>query len=450
MDICTTPTDPSTTATRASRTRSRIFPWIVFGLTFGLLLSDYMSRQVLAAVFPMLKSEWGLTDSQLGSLSSIVALMVGLLAFPLSLAADRWGRVRSLLVMATIWSLATLLCALAGSYGQMLGARFLLGVGEAAYGSVGAAVMLAVFAPHLRASLSGAFLAGGSFGSVLGVALGGIVSSHIGWRWTFALMAGVGLLLVGAFRILVTESALRTHTVTESASTHPIGTAAGGMARAPLSSLFSSVSLWCAYLGGGLQLFVAAVLMAWLPSFFNRSYAMPSDRAGFVASAYVLLIGTGMIGCGILTDRLGRRHPVRQWNSALAYCTISLVLLTTAFSLGTGPMQLTILALGALTAAGSAGATASMVTSLTHPSLRATALATVTLANNIFGLALGPLVVGVLADRYGLAAALRLVPLAYLGAIAVLALGRRAYPAGLRRLAELTSPTTNSTTTTPR
>ncbi|MFE3056622.1 MFS transporter [Nocardia sp. NPDC059239] len=438
MDISTTPTGLSATAAGPSRVRSRSFPWVVFGLTFGLMLSDYMSRQVLSAVFPLLKNEWGLSDSRLGSLSSIVALMVGLLAFPLSLAADRWGRVRSMLIMATVWSLATLLCALATGYGQMLGARFLVGVGEAAYGSVGAAVMLAVFAPHLRASLSGAFLAGGSFGSVLGVALGGVVATHIGWRWTFALMAGLGLLLVGAFRVLITESALDRHTFGESPATRgAAATPTGTTVRAPLSSLFSSVSVWCAYIGGGLQLFVAAVLMAWLPSFFNRSYSLPTDRAGLVASGYVLLIGTGMVVCGILTDRVGRRHPARQWGSALVYCAISLILLTVAFSLGTGAAQLTLLALGALTAAGSAGATSSMVASLTHPSLRATAFATVTLANNVFGLALGPLVVGFLADRYGLAAALRLVPLTYVGAIAALAGGRYAYPAGLRRLARL-------------
>ena len=57
----------------------RRYAWIVFALTFGLLISDYMSRQVLNAVFPLLKSEWMLTDSQLGWLSGIVALMVGLL-----------------------------------------------------------------------------------------------------------------------------------------------------------------------------------------------------------------------------------------------------------------------------------------------------------------------------------------------------------------------------------
>ncbi len=127
---------------------ARRFPRIVLALAFGLLLSDYMSRQVLSAVFPILKSEWTLTDTHLATLSSVVALMVGLLTFPLSIVADRWGRVRSLVVMAVLWSVATLLCALSTGYGQMLGARFLVGVGEAAYGSVGIAVVLRVFAPR--------------------------------------------------------------------------------------------------------------------------------------------------------------------------------------------------------------------------------------------------------------------------------------------------------------
>ena len=59
----------------------RTYAWVVFALTFGLLLSDYMSRQVLNAVFPLLKAEWMLTDARLGLLSGVVALMVGLNAF---------------------------------------------------------------------------------------------------------------------------------------------------------------------------------------------------------------------------------------------------------------------------------------------------------------------------------------------------------------------------------
>jgi MFS family permease len=185
--------------------RPRRYAWIVFALTFGLLISDYMSRQVLNAVFPLLKAEWALSDSQLGLLSGIVALMVGLLTFPLSLLADRFGRVR-LVLMAVLWSLATLGCALAQDYPQMFIARFLVGVGEAAYGSVGIAVVVAVFPRDMRATLAGAFMAGGMFGSVLGMALGGVLAEHLGWRWAFAGMALFGLLLALLYPLIVKEA----------------------------------------------------------------------------------------------------------------------------------------------------------------------------------------------------------------------------------------------------
>ena len=113
-----------------------------------------MSRQVLAAVFPLLKAQWALTDSQLGTLGGVVALMVGLLTFPLSLLADRVGRARSVAAMALTWSVATLACGLAASYGQLLFARLVLGVGEAAYGSVGLAVVFTYFPRTMRATIT--------------------------------------------------------------------------------------------------------------------------------------------------------------------------------------------------------------------------------------------------------------------------------------------------------
>ena len=41
----------------------RAYAWAVFALTFGLMLSDYLSRQLIGAVFPSLKAEWALSDS---------------------------------------------------------------------------------------------------------------------------------------------------------------------------------------------------------------------------------------------------------------------------------------------------------------------------------------------------------------------------------------------------
>ena len=230
---------------------SRAFPWIVFALTFGLLLSDYMSRQVLAAVFPLLKSEWALTDTQLGTLTGVVALAVGVLAVPLSIVGDRFGRVRAILVMGTVWSLATLGCAVAANYGQLMLARIVLGVGEAAFGSVGLAVVLAVFPAYRRAALTGSFMAGGVFGAVFGVAIGGVVAERLGWRASFVAMAVVGFVLVAFYRLLISEERLAAHRYDDG------GPAGATIVRPRLSSLFSTPSVILAYAGSGVQLFVA-------------------------------------------------------------------------------------------------------------------------------------------------------------------------------------------------
>lgn len=409
----------------------RAFPWVVFALTFGLLLSDYMSRQVLSAVFPLLKTQWALTDTQLGALTSVVALTVGVLAVPLSLLGDRWGRVRSIVLMATIWSLATAGSALAADYGQLILSRLLIGVGEAAYGSVGLAVVLAVFPFYRRASLTGAFMAGGSFGAVIGTALGGAIAVTLGWRWSFGVMAIIGLVLVALFRLFVSNATLDRHKVADGAEGEPVPRA-GEKAR--LRTLFSTPSVIAAYIGSGLQLFIAGSLFAWLPSYLNRAYQLPADTAAGVAAIAILLMGAGMIVCGMVTDRLSRRLAIRKWTTAIGYGLVSLVFLGIGFAVHPGGAQLLLLAVGVFFAAGTSGPAGAMVSNLTCESIRATALGTLTLANNLLGLAAGPLITGILADRFGLLDAMKIVPLVGVGALIALVIGRRCYPASLARV----------------
>ncbi|WP_343466717.1 MFS transporter [Rhodococcus aetherivorans] len=436
METKATPEIDCASATSPPPTpRSRIYPWVVLALILGLMLSDYMSRQVLSSIYPFLKQEWDLSDAELASFHSVVALMVGLLALPLSILADRWGRVKSIVLMATIWSVATLLCAVAAGYEQMLAARFLVGVGEAAFGSAGIAVIFSVFAARLRASLSGAFYAAGAMGSVIGVALGGTVATSLGWRWSFGVMAVIGFVLAGLFSLVVTDRRIVQQQSPE-AEAPPAESGTDGY-RAPLSSLFSSVSVVCAYATTGLQMFTVGALTAWLPSFFNRYYSLAPDRAGAVAAVYFLAIGLGMLVGGIATDRICRNTPDRRWSVALALCAVAALLLIVGFGLEPGPPQLALLAGGALCAASISGGITSVVASLTHPSLRASAFGTVTMSNSVFGLALGPFVVGLAADRIGLDVSLQWAPLAYVAAGALLIIGRRTYSAGVQRVEAL-------------
>ncbi|WP_116368176.1 MFS transporter [Parahaliea mediterranea] len=398
---------------------TRRYAWVVFALTFGLLISDYMSRQVLNAVFPLIKDEWLLTDQQLGLLSGIVALMVGLLTFPLSLLADRWGRIRSLALMAILWSLATLGCALAQSYEQMFLARFLVGVGEAAYGSVGIAVVLSVFPVGLRATLASAFMAGGMFGSVLGVGFGGVIAEHFGWRSAFSSMALFGLVLAVLYPFIVTEKRIGSCRLAASEK--------GVLDSNPLRTLFSTRSVLCAYIGSGFQLFVAGTLIVWVPSYLNRYYNMETDQAGLLAAFFLVCSGVGTILCGMLSDYLARHCPARKVSLAIAYSVSTFLLLSLAFALPHGGLQLALLTLGMMVVSGTNGPSTAMVANLTNYRIHSTAFATLTLANNLLGMAPGPLLTGRISDMVGLQATLQLVPFMSLLAAGVFFLARWTY-----------------------
>ena len=382
------------------------YAWVVFALTFGLLISDYMARQVLNAVFPLLKQEWALSDGQLGLLSGVVAIMVGLLTFPLSLIADRWGRVKSLTAMAVLWSLATLLCAVADNYEQMLAGRVLVGVGEAAYGSVGIAVVVSAFPKRLRATLSAAFMAGGLLGQVLGVGIGGAVAASHGWRMAFMVIAVSGLALAILYPLLIGEKRLAL--VAEEAGQEPYERK---RAFPKLGSLFAGRTIKCVYAGSGFQLLVAGALPAWLPTYFNRYYDLPIDKAGSLAALFLAICGIGMVVCGLVSDKLFSR-PEQRLRLAVGYSLACAVLLSAALMLPAGSAQLILLGLAMFLAASTSGPAGAMVAGLTPAAIHGTAFATLTLANNFLGLAPGPIATGWLADQVGLLGALRWLPLA--------------------------------------
>jgi MFS family permease len=415
---------PSTISSDNWQRIPRPYAWIVFALTFGLLLSDYMSRQVLNVVFPLLKAEWGLSDTQLGSLSGVVSVAVGLFAFPLSLVADRWGRIRSLVIMAAIWSLATLVCGLAEGYVSMFAARFFVGVGEAAYASVGLAVLLSIFPMQQRSAITGAFFAGSMIGSVLGIGLGGVLATRFGWRMSFTGMAFYGMALTLLYALIVKPGRIEP-------AAAPAGTTPD--VRPPLRSLFSTPSVISIYIGSGLQLFITGALLAWLPSYLNRFYEMPLPKAGGVAAIFVFATAAGMPLCGALADRLCRHCPPRKITLAVAYCLICCLLLALAFQFPPGMPQLVLIGMAMVFGAGIMGPTGTMVANLTPPAIHSTAMATWALSNNLLGLAPGPFITGLLADRFGLDHALQMLPLAGLAAAAVLMVGVRNYKHDLAR-----------------
>ena len=405
--------------------------WIAFALTFGLMMSDYISRQVLIAVFPYLKAEWGLSDTQLGSLVSILAVMVGVLTIPISFMADRWGRVKSIAAMACLWSLATIACGLAANYGQMFAARTVIGIGEAAYVTAGGAILMHAFPPKLRSTVMGIFLGGALFGSVIGVATGGIVAARIGWQWAFIFVGVPGLLLALIYPLFVRDY----ETVTLVISENEDQIAETQKMRWPeivRASLGARPTIY-GYIGGALQLFASAAIVAWIPSYLNRFYGLAPAQAAVRAALIILVGGIGMASGGFVADRLSRGNVSNKLRVPALYAAFSCLLFAVAFALPESSFQFALIVAGTFFVAGHMGPVAALSVELNHPGLRATALAVVTVVYNFLGLAPGPFVVGALSDVFGLQAAMMVIPLVCLGGVICFLLGARHLPDAWQR-----------------
>ncbi len=392
---------PDTSQNRSSHPIPRS-AWIVFALTVALMLADYMTRSVINGVLPDLKKLWALDDSQLGLLISIVPLIVGLAAWPIALMADRGGYIRSVTLMGAVWSVATILCGVSQSHAQMLMARAAVGLGEAGYGSVGAAVLSSTFPATRISAVLGAFQAAAVFGTALGVVAGGLIGAAHGWRGTPS--SGSAPVPCCSWRCL------RSSCASPPGLSRPVCRRPNrwGSATSCANCLTPSSARFT-YLGSGLQIVILAVIAAWIPSFLAREYGLPADQAGTRAGLMMMMAGIGMIVGGLLADRAGQR---RRLHFASACTFTSFVLLTTAFALPAGPAQMALLFAGTAIAGAHAGAAIAVIIDVTHPGLRATAIATLALSSNLLGLAPGPYLAGVISDATSLGTAMMIMPVA--------------------------------------
>jgi predicted MFS family arabinose efflux permease len=381
----------------------RSYALYVFFLCFFLMLLDYMARQVVVSMFPVLKAQWGLSDTRLGALISVVSLAVGVLSVPLAVVADRYSRVKAIALMAIVWSAATAAGALARTYEELLVARFLVGVGEAAYGAAAASLISSVFPARQRSAAIGSFMSAALFGSVLGVVVGGAVGPKYGWQAGFWIVGIPGLVLA------VLIFFLRDHNAVDP-SVKNSGGARMGFLEA-VAEMFRSRSVLAAYAANGILVFVLGTMTAWLPTFFNRVYGLPVKAASLRAAGIILAAGVGSSLCGFLVDRLTRNNRKALFIGSAAIATGVALVLGAAFQMGPGPLQYTMILIGSVGLAGTQGPMMSAIISRVQPGVRSTALAMLAVVQNIIGLGAGGLITGILSDRLGIARALAIVPL---------------------------------------
>jgi len=400
-------------------------------------LVNYLDRYLVAALTESLKhSELHPSDTQLGLLMTGFLVVYLLVAPVFGALGDTRSRPRLLGIGVAVWSVATAASGLVRSYGALFAARAVVGIGEAAYGTISPALLADSFPRARRGRVFSIFFAAMPVGAALGYVVGGLIDHYFGWRYAF-FVAGVPGLVLAALALRLYDPARGAQDAPEGQAIGETGGARaprGGAPRAAYAALLRNRPYVLTVLGYAAYTFAIGALAFWTPSFLERARGIPKAQATVQFGAIVVATGfLGTYGGGWLGDYALRvSKQAYLWVSGLV--TLAAAPLTLLALAATTPaVYWTAIVAAELCLFASTGPINSAIVNLVSPHMRATAVALSIFAIHVLGDVPSPSLVGAISDARSLDQAVLIIPVAVLvgGAIWTYAAWRGGrHPAG--------------------
>lgn len=397
-----------------------------------VLMIDQIDQNIVRGVIPQLQDEFGINDAQIGLLLSVFVLVNGLITVPAGYLADRWRRTRAIGHTVVAWSALTVVTAAAQNFVQLVGLRGLLGFGQAIT-EPSANTLIADYYPTSHRGRAFSLQQVLTFAGVgIGVGLGGVLGSALGWRWAFVIVAAPGTLIALAVYALTEPkrgASDRLHLgvedeeeeVTPPLFEHGFRRFVRDMIDGLIQdfrTIMSIKTLRLSLIGVGVLLFTIFAVGAWLHVFYQRFSGLTQEESTLAFMALVLFGGIPGI---LLGGRLADRYTTKIQGARVvipAYCIFGGNLLFGAsyfdmpfgarFGLEVVGFFVITMAIPALRAG---------LTDVVPANLRGAGFGAFNLVSVVFGAALAPLLVGVLADVWNLRVAFMIVsPPVFVGA----------------------------------
>lgn len=380
-------------------------PAYLLGLLVCVAAVHNIDRVGFSVVLENIKRAMALSDTQLGLLAGpAFALLNAAAAIPLARLADRFGRKRILAGCIVLWSGFTSLCGLSTHFAQLVAARASVGFADAAASPVSQSLVAAAYRPARRSGVLAVLIAGSYLGSVLGLAGAGVIAEWLGWRAALVWMGIPGVLL-GLVMWLTLE---------EPREGGPENAAARSAGLGWITEWLPVVR-HAVFFDAAMAVASASILgwalMAWLPSFFHRTYGMgPREIGLWMAGAMGVGAAAGTLAGGAAANRLYARAP--RGGLWLGFWTTlaSAPLLTAAFVFDAKAACVACVIASGVLGAVCMGPVYATIQELADGRTRATVAAVFGVVNTLLGQAIGPLLVGAISDfsaRYYGAGSLR-------------------------------------------
>ncbi len=289
---------------------SSSYRWTVVALLWVVALLNYLDRQVIFAVFPLLQDQMKLTSAELGLLSTAFLWIYGVLSPLGGWLADRFSRRAVIFVSLGVWSAVTFLTGHARNYHELLLARALMGVSEACYLPAALALIADYHGEGTRAQATGLHQSGLYAGIAAGGIYGGWMGEHFGWRPAFFVLGAAGLAYAVVLFSLLKEAPRPAQTVAGAKGT-PFLDAMQQLAAVKafwmvtFANALASIAYWCVY--------------TWLALFLFERFHISLGSAGFSSTFYIQVASfVGILAGGMLADHWTKRNPRgRLWTQAI-------------------------------------------------------------------------------------------------------------------------------------
>lgn len=382
----------------------------VLVLIFCISLFNYIDRQVLYAVFPLLKTDLRLSDAQLGFLASSFMIVYMCFAPFVGYFGDRVRRPLIVGVSAVFWSAATLFSGFIRSYGQLIFTRSAVGIGEAGYGTVSPSYLAEWFPKEQRGRIMALYALAIPVGSAIGYLLGGFLGQNFGWRNAFYIVAVPGALLgVAALFLKETPEKLER---------------SGHVSLKSYKALFTNRTYLLTAFAQSIGTFSVGGLAAWMPSYFVRNFDLSVARAGFLFGLVTVLAGVaGSFAGGWTADWLGKY--TRRAFFIVGYLSFFLSLPFGVAAILTGSLRtcLVMMFFAEFFIFAHSGPYHAAIVETVPVNMRSMAFALDIFIIHAFGDAVSPFLVGVVSDAAGLSIAilLAMLYLVFGGVISILA-----------------------------
>lgn len=293
---------------------------------------NYVDRATLAVANPLIRQDLGLTIADMGLLLSAFLWAYAFAQLPAGALADRLGPRLTLTLGLTCWSLGQMLGGAVTSFWQFIGARIVLGAGEAPHFPTCARVSRDWFNIRQRGTATGIWNCASSLGSFIALPLLTFLMLSFGWRAMFVAMGGMGLVLA-AVVYTVFRNPPDANLTSEERAYLTEGDVPGVRSRVTWSDwkrLFAYRTTWGMIMGYFGCIYMTWLYTAWLPSYLEIERHFTIGKTGWVASIpFAFGVAGGIFG-GRLVDILARRgiDPVLSRKIPMATSLVATALFT--------------------------------------------------------------------------------------------------------------------------